>query len=132
MIVSDNGSEVTSNAILGWADAARVEWHYIAPGKPMQNAFIESFNGRLRDELLNETLFSPARPRPEPLSPGGSSTTTPCGHTRSWDGRRQRPSPQRSTRDGIRRSEPCMAPRPPPPFSPPQRAIQPPEQITAG
>ena len=58
MIVSDNGSEFTSNAILAWADEARVEWHYIAPGKPMQNAFIESFNGRLRDELLNETLFS--------------------------------------------------------------------------
>lgn len=58
MIVSDNGSEFTSNAILGWADRARVEWHYIAPGKPMQNGFIESFNGRLRDELLNETLFS--------------------------------------------------------------------------
>jgi putative transposase len=58
MIVSDNGSELTSNAILTWADQARVEWHYIAPGKPMQNAFIESFNGRLRDELLNETLFS--------------------------------------------------------------------------
>ena len=58
MIVSDNGSEFTSNAILAWADAAEVEWHYIAPGKPMQNAFIESFNGRLRDELLNETLFS--------------------------------------------------------------------------
>jgi putative transposase len=56
MIVSDNGSELTSNAILTWADQARVEWHYIAPGKPMQNAFIESFNGRLRDELLNETL----------------------------------------------------------------------------
>ena len=36
----------------------RVAWHYIAPGKPMQNAFIESFNGRLRDELLNETLFT--------------------------------------------------------------------------
>ena len=35
----------------------RVEWHYISPGKPQQNAFIESFNGRLRDELLNETLF---------------------------------------------------------------------------
>ncbi|WP_209490471.1 IS3 family transposase [Xanthobacter flavus] len=58
MIVSDNGSEFTSNAILAWTDAARVEWHYIAPGKPMQNGFIESFNGRLRDELLNETLFS--------------------------------------------------------------------------
>ena len=58
MIVSDNGSELTSNAILAWADQARVERHYIAPGKPTQNAFIESFNGRLRDELLNETLFS--------------------------------------------------------------------------
>ena len=58
MIVSDNGSELTSNAILTWADCSRVEWHYIAPGKPTQNAFIESFNGRLRDELLNETLFT--------------------------------------------------------------------------
>jgi putative transposase len=58
MIVSDNGSELTSNAILTWADRSRVEWHYIAPGKPMQNGFIESFNGRLRDELLNETLFT--------------------------------------------------------------------------
>src|SRR5246127_2051088 len=58
MVVSDNGSELTSNAILTWADRTRVDWHYIAPGKPMQNAFIESFNGRLRDELLNETLFT--------------------------------------------------------------------------
>ena len=58
MIVSDNGTEFTSNAILSWADQSRVEWHYIAPGKPIQNAFIESFNGRLRDELLNETLFT--------------------------------------------------------------------------
>ena len=58
MIVSDNGSEFTSNAILQWTDRTRVELHYIAPGKPIQNAFIESFNGRLRDELLNEILFS--------------------------------------------------------------------------
>jgi putative transposase len=57
MIVSDNGTEFTSNAILGFADRMRIDWHYIAPGKPIQNAFIESFNGRLRDELLNETLF---------------------------------------------------------------------------
>jgi putative transposase len=56
-IVSDNGAELTSNAILGWADETDVGWHYIAPGKPQQNSFIESFNGRLRDELLNETLF---------------------------------------------------------------------------
>ena len=58
MVVSDNGSELTSNAILTWADHSRVAWHYIAPGKTTQNAFIESFNGRLRDELLNETLFA--------------------------------------------------------------------------
>ena len=56
-IVSDNGTEYTSNAILQWADRTGVGWHYIAPGKPQQNGFIESFNGRLRDELLNETLF---------------------------------------------------------------------------
>ena len=49
MIVSDNGTEFTSNAILGWAKDHRVEWHYIAPGKPMQNGYIESFNGRMRD-----------------------------------------------------------------------------------
>jgi putative transposase len=57
MIVSDNGTELTSMAILRWSQLTRIEWHYIAPGKPQQNAFVESFNGRLRDELLNETLF---------------------------------------------------------------------------
>jgi putative transposase len=57
MIVSDHGTELTSNAILGWTKDHGVEWHYIAPGKPMQNGYIESFNGRMRDELLNETLF---------------------------------------------------------------------------
>jgi putative transposase len=57
MIVSDNGTELTSNAILTWCAEHRIEWHYIAPGKPMQNGYIESFNGRMRDELLNESLF---------------------------------------------------------------------------
>jgi putative transposase len=56
-IVSDNGTELTSNAILRWAQQAKVDWRYIDPGEPVQNAFIESFNGRLRDEFLNETLF---------------------------------------------------------------------------
>lgn len=56
-ILSDNGTELTSNAILAWAGERGVDWRYIQPGKPAQNAFIESFNGRLRDELLNETLF---------------------------------------------------------------------------
>ena len=58
MVVSDNGTELTSMAVLSWCQRTGVEWHYIAPGKPMQNGFVESFNGRLRDELLNETLFS--------------------------------------------------------------------------
>ena len=58
MIVSDNGTEFTSMAILRGSEEQLVEWHYIAPGKPQQNAFIESFNGKLRDELLNETVFS--------------------------------------------------------------------------
>ncbi|MBJ7498123.1 MAG: IS3 family transposase [Sphingopyxis sp.] len=57
MIVSDNGTELTSNAVLAWCGEVGVEWHYIAPGKPMQNGYVESFNGRMRDELLNETLF---------------------------------------------------------------------------
>ena len=57
MIVSDNGTEFTSTAILAWAEDHRVAWHYIAPGKPTQNGFVESFNGRMRDELLNESLF---------------------------------------------------------------------------
>ena len=57
MIVSDNGTELTSNAILKWCAETKIEWHYIAPGKPMQNGFVESFNGRMRDEFLNETLF---------------------------------------------------------------------------
>jgi len=58
LVVSDNGTELTSRAILGWQQDHGIEWHYIAPGKPTQNSFIESFNGRLRDECLNEHLFA--------------------------------------------------------------------------
>ena len=66
MIVSDNGTELTSNAILSRQQEHDVEWHYIAPGKPMQNSFVESFNGRLRDECLNEHLFTnPRRGTPD-------------------------------------------------------------------
>jgi putative transposase len=57
MIVSDNGTEFTSNAMLMWAKDHDVNWHYIAPGRPMENGYIESFNCRMRDELLNESLF---------------------------------------------------------------------------
>ena len=56
VIVSDNGTELTSCAVLRWA-TGRLDWHYIEPGKPVQNAFIESFNSRLRDECLNQHVF---------------------------------------------------------------------------
>jgi putative transposase len=57
LIVSDNGTEFTCNAMLAWCKEIGIDWHFIAPGKPIQNAFVESFNGRMRDEFLNETLF---------------------------------------------------------------------------
>jgi putative transposase len=57
LIVSDHGTEFTSNAMLAWAQSRRIAWHFIAPGKPMQNGICEAFNGRMRDELLNETIF---------------------------------------------------------------------------
>ncbi|MBB5985035.1 transposase InsO family protein [Sphingobium sp. B1D3A] len=58
MIVSDNGTDLTSLATLRWTQDRRIEWHYIAPGKPQQNGYVESSNGRLREERLNETLFA--------------------------------------------------------------------------
>jgi putative transposase len=56
-IVSDNGTEFTSSAVLAFTQAAKLNWRYIAPGKPTQNAFAESFQGKMRDECLNEHLF---------------------------------------------------------------------------
>ena len=57
MIVSDNETEFTSNAVLAWAQENKITWHFIAAGA-MQNGFCESFNGRMRDELLNEPSSS--------------------------------------------------------------------------
>jgi putative transposase len=64
--------------VLAWTDRNAIGWHYIAPSKPQQNGFIESFDGSLRGELLNETLFHSlphARTRPQrgatiPTRPG--------------------------------------------------------------
>ena len=67
-VVSDNGTELTSMAILRWSEDRQVEWYYIAPGKPQQNGFIESFNARLRNECLSETLFSILRHAPDVLA----------------------------------------------------------------
>ena len=57
MITVDNGPEFISNALDQWAHKRGVKIHFIRPGKPIENAFIESFNGRLRDECLNATWF---------------------------------------------------------------------------
>ncbi len=57
-IVSDNGTELTSRIILQWAQENRIDWHYITPGKPNENGFTESLNGKVRDECLNEHWFT--------------------------------------------------------------------------
>ena len=102
MVVSDNGTELTSHAILRWQEERSVLWHYIAPGKPQQNGFVESFNGRFRDECLNEHLFgslaaarriieawridyNTERPHTslEGLTPAAFATRPSQGHTRT-------------------------------------------------
>ena len=58
-IVSDNGTEFTSMAILKWCQETKVGWHYIAPGKPQQNGFVESFNGSFSaDSTQTDNVFS--------------------------------------------------------------------------
>lgn len=105
MVVSDNGSELTSNAILAWADASRVDWHYIAPGKPMQNGFIESFNGRLRDELLNEMLFTSLAQARAVLASWRTDYNIIRPHSRlGWQTPSSSPIP--SPRDGTQRCAP--------------------------
>ena len=58
MLVTDNGPEFISRVLDAWAYGHRIELHFIEPGKPNQNAYVESFNGRLRDECLNEHWFA--------------------------------------------------------------------------
>jgi putative transposase len=57
VITVDNGSEFSGNEMDRWAHENSVQLHFIRPGKPVENAFIESFNGRLRDECLNANIF---------------------------------------------------------------------------
>ncbi len=57
VIVSDNGPELISAAVLVWADAHKIDWHYIQPGKPQQNGYTESLNDKIRNECLNEHWF---------------------------------------------------------------------------
>jgi putative transposase len=57
-IVVDNGPEFTSRALDAWAYEHGVQLHFIQPGKPVQNAYVESFNGKFRDECLNQNWFT--------------------------------------------------------------------------
>jgi putative transposase len=57
VIVSDNGPELTSRAVLIWAVEQGIDWHYIQPGKPQQNGYTESLNGKIRTEFLDEHWF---------------------------------------------------------------------------
>ncbi len=84
LIVSDNGTELTSNAILAWQEARGVGWHYIAPGKPMQNGFAESFNGRFRDECLNEHLFRSLAQAPHHRKPASRLQHRTPAYEPSW------------------------------------------------
>ena len=53
----DNGPELTSRAMFEWSQRTGVALRFIEPGKPVQNAYVESFNGKFRDECLNEHWF---------------------------------------------------------------------------
>jgi putative transposase len=57
MYLDLTGLSDSYHKLLAWCKDHKIDWHYIAPGKPMQNGFVESFNGKMRDELLNEMLF---------------------------------------------------------------------------
>ncbi len=54
---SDNGSEFTATAVREWLERVGVTTLFIEPGSPWENGFVESFNGKLRDELLNGEIF---------------------------------------------------------------------------
>ena len=81
-IVLDNGPEFTSKALFLWAQRTGVRLRFIQPGKPCQNALVESFNGKFRDACLNEQWF--VEPRPGAVLKRGASTTTQCGPTVRW------------------------------------------------
>jgi putative transposase len=57
VMVADNGPEFRGRALAAWSEEHRVRLHFIEPGKPVQNAYVESFNGRLREECLNANWF---------------------------------------------------------------------------
>ncbi|MEM9098466.1 MAG: integrase core domain-containing protein [Pseudomonadota bacterium] len=95
-IVLDNGPEGKSRAMVDWSDRTGVLLRFIELGKPMQNAFVESFNGKTRDECLNLHWLNSRRPlgskqwrlqcttTPATKLPVGAFAATPGGHTRRF------------------------------------------------
>jgi putative transposase len=106
VIIPDNGSEFTSRAFDAWAYARGVKIDYIQPGKPMQNGFVESFNGTLRDECLNLHWFVTLEMRGR-RSRAGGRTTTRCAPTAPWA-----ISPPRSMSGSRRWPRPTSPPSP--------------------
>ena len=86
MIVCDNGPEFVSQALDHWASARGVTLDFIRPGHPVENCFIESFNGRLRDECLNSPSFPDARRSADASSKRGARSTTRSDPTAAWAG----------------------------------------------
>ena len=89
----DNGPELTAHALRDWCRFSRTETAFIEPGSPWQNAYVESFNGRVRDELL-DVSSSRVWPKPRCSSATGARTTTPDGRIQHWPTRPPPPSPE--------------------------------------
>jgi transposase InsO family protein len=120
-ISGDNGTEFVSKAMDGWADGHDVRLDFIRAGRPVENAFIESFNGPLRDECLNSHVFGTS-PRRRPCWTSGATTTIEfgpiarCRTERPWKG--QYVTESRETRDSVRSMNSDWKPAPQPAQSP--------------
>ena len=132
MIVSDNGTELTSNAVLAWCGEIGVEWHYIAPGKPMQNGYVERFASRPCGSTVacvtncSTRHCSSAWTMPGPRSPHGRKTTTRSDRTHPLDTRPQRRSPLNCISNGLLRYALFRAPLRSPLLPPRSCATKPP------
>ena len=92
MIRSDNGKEFCGKAMVIWTHERGVQLRLIEPSKPNQNAYIESFNGRLRDECLNEHWL-PSLLHARPRSKTGAGNATRNCRIRRWAGWLPPPTP---------------------------------------
>jgi transposase InsO family protein len=100
-IVIDNGSEFTGRVLDAWANKHGVKLHFIDPGKPVQNAYVESFNGKFRDECLDLHWFTDLADAKEKIE-SWRIDATGCGRTVRWETRRPRRS-QSVLKPNIRR-----------------------------